>query len=737
MNFHLPYHFVPFETPDAGTPRQDLRDRSLQYARHDRYVDGAWSGRILCRVLTETPIFIGSSRHENEPPPVRVDPYTLHGERAIPASSIRGMVGALTEAASNSAFRVLSTDGRYSVRKPMEPRWTLSAIGMIEVTATPEGKTEYHLRPLSIPTLVAERDRPAALPPEFQHLFPLPNMKVYVGNSSSIRDKRFGYRTYGGDKIYALRLRDRVWLSGYHLDEDRFVYVKRGGARSFILGQLPLDDQRDPLPYDQEVHKFEEDWVPGVMRVLGCWGNRTESMPHTKRHEIFLPWPQDPKWPVVKLDRDVVEEFEDLCNQRMEASLKAHERDSLKNPLLPFEPRDTRPSREGAHVPEEKRRIKVQHQDLVYFGVDSRTGEVNEISFSAIWRKAVKNGGRPATTGVFFPHELWPLEEQRTTLSAAELLLGFVEKQERDDAVPATDQRAADALASRVRFSAAVPVKTPKTLAPVTLHVLDAPKPPCPSLYFKPRNNPAGGFIPKTELDAFRHEPQGRKFYLHQPSNSPTEPWRTQWPDENKEQKCRISPIASGQEFFFHVDFENLSDAELELLVFSLTPSERFRHKIGMGKGIGLGSIHMQPLALFRVDRARRYTADGLAEPRYVEAILGVPTAAEHIPANYAAELEAAARPSGAGLSEFRERYRKRMSPGILRAIDLVGDPQYVRAPVLPPMLQDQIDPESETFKWFMANEQGQRQFLAPLAGRKDLPVLMKGAERKKEPGRW
>jgi hypothetical protein len=71
----------------------------------------------------------------------------------------------------------------------------------------------------------------------------------------------------------------------------------------------------------------------------------------------------------------------------MEASLKAHEREPGKHPLRPFEPRDTRPGREGARVPEEQRRIRIQDRGLVYFGVDSKSREVNEISFSAIWRK--------------------------------------------------------------------------------------------------------------------------------------------------------------------------------------------------------------------------------------------------------------------------------------------------------------------------------------------------------------
>jgi hypothetical protein len=88
-------------------------------------------------------------------------------------------------------------------------------------------------------------------------------------------------------------------------------------------------------------------------------------------------------------------------------------------------------------------------------------------------------------------------------------------------------------------------------------------------------------------------------------------------------------------------------------------------------------------------------------------------------------------------LYELRDGYRARMNPQITQAIELIGDPRYVTAPVLPPMLQDQNgEPEKETFQWFVANETGkvdtntdreipaQKQFLKPLYNRKELPVF-------------
>jgi hypothetical protein len=68
---------------------------------------------------------------------------------------------------------------------------------------------------------------------------------------------------------------------------------------------------------------------------------------------------------------------------------------------------------------------------------------------------------------------------------------------------------------------------------------------------------------------------------------------------------------------------------------------------------------------------------------------------------------------------------------------------------VLPPLVEGQQDVESETFKWFVANENGltapggdrqipaQEQFLRPLAGRSDLPVFPQFAWQAKPPRRW
>ena len=83
-------------------------------------------------------------------------------------------------------------------------------------------------------------------------------------------------------------------------------------------------------------------------------------------------------------------------------------------------------------------------------------------------------------------------------------------------------------------------------------------------------------------------------------------------------QRTRVKPVATGVHFMFTLRFENLSTVELGALLWALTlPGEAnktYRHKLGMGKPLGLGSVHLQAQLLLS-DRKERYhqlfTEDG------------------------------------------------------------------------------------------------------------------------------
>jgi CRISPR/Cas system CSM-associated protein Csm3 (group 7 of RAMP superfamily) len=97
---------------------------------------------------------------------------------------------------------------------------------------------------------------------------------------------------------------------------------------------------------------------------------------------------------------------------------------------------------------------------------------------------------------------------------------------------------------------------------------------------------------------------RGRKFYYHQPAG----PHRTT--RETRYNKT-IEPVVPGTVFEFEVEYTNLTADELALLVFSLVLEESLRHKAGMGKPVGLGSVQIEIVDWTHLDPEVRYRKFG------------------------------------------------------------------------------------------------------------------------------
>ncbi len=345
---------------------------------------------------------------------------------------------------------------------------------------------------------------------------------------------------------------------------------------------------------------------------------------------------------------------------------------------------------------------------------------------------------------------LLPMAEHRTLITPAERLFGFVPADAPEEKNKDTRIRA---LAGRLRFSHArldpacsgqyLPNPEYKgeeyggeivgagyqRLRELSGPLKDA-KPPngmknaSAALYYR-RPGGAAGLIPRDDLVRARPGevlPQGRKFYLH---HAPAgEPWKTM----ATEQEDRISDpaagaaasrktaaklLARGQDFVFDIAFDNLSTHELGLLLFALKPSPAFRHKLGLGKPIGLGSVEVKPEALHIVDRRRRYAGeDPLSggQPRMMTAAIG------------------------AFITQARQAIEAQ-SPQALAALLAIGETHRFGGghpspmPVVPvplthtqfePVKHDGPAPENETFAWFQANTRAERrdgQSLKPIVG--------------------
>ncbi len=756
--FHNPYHFVPVTT----NRKNDIDAQSFPDKRghvtHDRYCDGTYSGKIICRVTTETPIFIGSNCAKEAPVDnaKEIDPFELKSQPAIPASSLRGLISSIAESASNSALRVLE-DAKYSYRRLMDTNQPemfrpLSAIGMVVINKDAEGKTQYHLRPLTLPSMVFNDENIASLEDRWKGLFPTPNLKVYIGSgNNAIKEPSFHFETFSFErkKYYGIKLKSRNWVKGFpgEIARDNDMNIKN---ERYLVAQLPIEEgapmrrEFEPIEWDEIPEKDKVLYTRGILRVLGC--NNRPDIPNTKKHELFIPYPEEAeKWETFPIQENAIERFYDLSDQRTEASKD-------NSTPLPYEPKGTQRNEDRE---KHGNKFRLKEGDLVWFRPTTTGDEIAEIAFSSVWRGRVETtNNKAATTYTFFnsiDSNLLPFNPERTVITLAEQLFGFAGiSKDKNLKLPG-------ALAGRVYFSHALfhGIKNAHTSAPesenntagkpyyegVTLKILDSPKPPSSALYFKnAKNKPS--YISKQMLKPGVHHPQGRKFYLHhrdhEVNHKEHEPWRSKHTGTTDKksrlkQKVIIKPVRSGAVFYFHIDFDNLSNQEIGLLLYALKPTDEFRHKIGMGKPLGLGRINIEPVGCFRVNRKERYTEKALFGPRYDESWIEDGENQRLWPTEY--ERECVKADNIIDVTHLRDEFTKEMDPDIKYALELIGNPQAIKAPVLPPMMED-TDNEEETFAWFVENDkrairniQSQKPgFLEPLTASskiKKLPVLL------------
>lgn len=607
--FHNPYHFIPTPVPDLSTWTE--RSAFPGVAGHERYLGQVeykpvYSGRILCRLTAETPFFVGARREReaSETLPARVDGFDLDGKPALPASSLRGMIAALVEAATGSSLRVLD-DHVLSYRKPAEAR-SLSRLGRI-VRVEENGKRYLRLQPLR----------------------------------------------------YEKHVMD---------DATRAQLIAQGGEL-------------------REMHAA------------------SRAMPRNRRNEIYIP-PGAEEGKPLPIHQFAKDRLHALADERTAYSMRKNSQ-APDEVLLPYAPLGTA---RNSNPAEDERNLRIKPGDLVWFETSPDGKVVTELSYSAIWRGRAEydeeeNGKKvlkPATVHRFFAklsEELLPFNAKRQFVSPAEAMFGFTSGDRKGKADDATDWLA---YRGRVFPGFGLPVKNAVRLPEVTLKILDSPKPPSPNLYFRTGAQP----IRKSELNPKDHPPQGRKHYLHHHVEGSAQPWKTaKSPGQRGEsfkQHVAIRPVKAGAEFLFHLDFENLSEWELSALCFALRPGDHFRHKLGMGKPLGLGTVCIDPEGLFLIDRPRRYLEGG---ERYHHVWLALADKRDDWKTWYPDEAKLQETPGAPKWNDLRDSFRAGMNPDVLRALDFLGDPAYVTAPVHYPLESGAPDPEGEHFKWFMNNE--------------------------------
>ena len=267
-----------------------------------------------------------------------------------------------------------------------------------------------------------------------------------------------------------------------------------------------------------------------------------------------------------------------------------------------------------------------------------------------------------------------------------------------------------------------------------------------PNFYFREKASGSSAFLSKKDFAAGKsntYEIQGQKAYLHHlwRDTADSQPWRTAAiisEDTRREgdkgpaadRKTAVRPLNKGVKFTFTFDFDNLSEAMLDLLCFALRPNAAFRHKIGYGKALGLGSVRIDPEELVLVDRTKRYGEE--------EDIFAARTAVSE---NVAIRAERHAK------------WLDGKHPAALKALLLIGETHdfskdgKATGKDAPPVLWVPLttekfglrninsEAEKESYRWFSNNDRARagNQRLKPIAaGDAALPIL----QTESRPGR-
>lgn len=156
-----------------------------------------------------------------------------------------------------------------------------------------------------------------------------------------------------------------------------------------------------------------------------------------------------------------------------------------------------------------------------------------------------------------------------------------------------------------------------------TPKVLGSPKPTTFQHYLVQSGDAGHDPLAKDHLAHYGTDPteteiRGTKLYWHKQGDVTRQ--RLEEIDQARinrspKQYTGIKPVASQVRFTFRVYFDNLQDQELGALLWALTlpgaEGQTYCHKLGMGKPLGLGSVHIEDVTL----TLTRRTADKTDQP--------------------------------------------------------------------------------------------------------------------------
>lgn len=244
--------------------------------------------------------------------------------------------------------------------------------------------------------------------------------------------------------------------------------------------------------------------------------------------------------------------------------------------------------------------------EVVYFG--------HSPNFRIPMRLFGDKSKRAAVPPDFIPEKL--VIDPRPDL--ADAIFGWVEE---DGTGPRTDPKPGNpphGRAGRVYFEDAHFVEARNGVwhrpEPITLHTLGSPKSTTFQHYLVQDQRAGHDPDQKETLAHYGTDPnetqiRGHKLYWHKGANPDIE--ATAKERQHDQQLTRIMPLQTGVIFRFKIRFENLRTEELGALWWALAlpgePSKTYRHKLGMGKPLGMGAVAITPKLVLNHRGQERY----------------------------------------------------------------------------------------------------------------------------------
>jgi CRISPR-associated protein (TIGR03986 family) len=557
-----PYNFVPL--PEKMVTAQPPLG-------HDRYHPEpvGFTGWIECDLETCSPTYIrgmltekqfaefgeaGSDKLTEEQKKEMANFFGLEQDvPLIPGSSLRGMIRQLVEIVGHGRMRYVSPTPTFTFRAvaaqaddPLRDpyREVVGAFARnVRAGILQKHGDEWRIQPSSLPSSLNLSEKGAFL---------------------KIKERDIPAKTIPG--LYRLTSPDYRPLWHY----VSFDVENRRGKQGSYAAVTRIGSREANYPYKG---------------ILVCSGNMMETGNKTNRKNHALILTQDSRARAVQIDPQAVQDYRDgltLFQEELDA----------------WGGKGWGCLKDGAPV------FYVAEGNVVrYFG--------HSPNFRIPARLNLPGETRAANPRDFVPAHL----RENSDPDLTDAIFGWVEEKEKGKVIGPEKQRAGRVFFSDAHFESAASGVWFKE-EPIIPHVLSSPKATTFQHYLV-QDGRAGqnGHHPdnKVTLAHYGTSPgesqiRGYKLYWHKGEEPDIEASAAE--RQHPRQLTRIKPLQIGVRFRFKVHFENLRSEELGLLWWALAlpgePGKQYRHKLGMGKSLGMGAVAITPRLLV-TDRTARY----------------------------------------------------------------------------------------------------------------------------------